>query len=93
MLCRIQCFDRKKEKTWDLVNHPSNRKVLTNKWEFRIKYRIDGSIERIKGRLVVRSFEQVHGLGYEETFSPLYNFILFELYWHLLFKITYFYIK
>ena len=61
-------------KTWDLVDRPSNRKVLTNKWVFRIKYHSDGSIERFKGRLVVRGFEQVHGLDYEETFAPVVKF-------------------
>jgi len=61
-------------KTWELVDRPKERKVLSNKWVFRIKYQSDGSIDRFKGRLVVRGFEQVHGLDYNETFAPVVKF-------------------
>ena len=63
-----------KNKTWDLVYRPKDRRVLSNKWVFRIKYRNDGSIDRFKGRPVVRGFEQVHGLDYDETFAPVVRF-------------------
>jgi len=64
--------------TWDLVDRPRNRNVLTNKWVFRIKYQSDRSIERFKGKLVVRGFQQVHGLDYEETFAPVVKFNTFR---------------
>lgn len=44
------------------------KKILSSKWIFKIKK--DG---RKKARLVVRGFEQIHDLDYEETFSPVVN--------------------
>ena len=39
---------------WDLVDLPSWRKVIGNKWVLKIKRKADGSIERYKARLVAK---------------------------------------
>ena len=38
--------------TWDIVDKPANRKIVDNRWVFKIKRNADGSIERYKARLV-----------------------------------------
>lgn len=37
---------------------------------FKVKYHLDGSIVRYKGRLVTQGFLQVYGIDYTETFVP-----------------------
>jgi len=57
--------------TWTLTTLPPNKKALTSKWVYKIKFRRDGSIERYKARLVTRGFQQVKDKDYKHTFSPV----------------------
>ena len=41
------------------------------KWIFIVKYKIDGSIDHYKSRLVVKGFPQTYGIDYQETFAPM----------------------
>ena len=56
--------------TWKLVPCPENAPILTGKWVYRIKKRLDGSI-LYKARWVVRGFEQVYGVNYDQTFASV----------------------
>jgi len=57
--------------TWKLVPRPETKRVLSNRWVFKIKRKQDGSINKYKARLVVRGCEQRHGIDYEEIFAPV----------------------
>ena len=48
--------------TWDLVPLPKGRKLIICKWVYRTKYASDGSVERLKARLVAKYFSQVEGI-------------------------------
>ena len=57
--------------TWILTTLPSDKKPLTSKWVYKIKFRPDGSVERYKARLVIRGFQQVKDKDFKHTFSPV----------------------
>ena len=65
-------------KTWTMVERGS-QKVLDNKWVFKRKLDAHGNVERYKARLVVRGFNQQHGIDYEDTFSPTLRFPSFRM--------------
>lgn len=57
--------------TWRLVKRPVGKKVLKNRWVYKIKHNPNGEIEKFKARLVVKGFNQVKGVDYTETFAPV----------------------
>jgi transposase InsO family protein len=61
----------KENQTWILTDLPRGAKAIPCKWVFRLKKNPDGSIDKYKGRLVVKRFSQRHGIDYSETFSPV----------------------
>jgi len=61
----------RENRTWSLVPFYPSMNVVGSRWVYRIKRRVDGSIERYKARLVARGFTQQEGIDYSETFSPV----------------------
>jgi hypothetical protein len=60
-----------KNHTWDLVELPSGKSVVSDKWVYTIKCLAEGTPQRYKARLVARGNEHQHGIDYEETFAPV----------------------
>ena len=63
--------------TWDLVPLPKGRKLIRCKWVYRTKYASDGSVERLKARLVAKCFSQVEGVKSVNFSSFLVYFLHF----------------
>lgn len=64
--------------TWEYVDRKDakGRKVLTSRWVFKEKPSENGPI--YKARLTIRGFEQIPGLDYHDTYSPVVNFTAFR---------------
>lgn len=56
---------------WKLVRRPRDRSIVGTNLFFRNKTYSDGTIIRIKARLVAKDYSQQEGIDYDEIFSPV----------------------
>ena len=57
-----------RNKVWELVDLPPQRKSIGNKWVFKIKRWTNGSIDKFKAHLLAKGFTHIEGINYEEAF-------------------------
>jgi len=53
--------------TWKYVYLPLRKKAISSKWVYKVKLNSDGTLERLKARLVIRSFTQQYGINFQEV--------------------------
>ena len=59
----------KEHKVYEIVDRPTNHKVIKNHWVFDVKS--DG---RKHVRLVAKGFSETEGLDFNQIFSPVVHF-------------------
>ena len=57
--------------TWTIEDLPQGKQALGCMWVFRLKFNVDGTLERHKARIVVLGNHQTNCLDYNETFAPV----------------------
>ena len=60
----------------DKVTIPENRRLIGNKWVFKIK--IDGTY---RARLVALGYSQIPGVDYTDNFAPVAHDVSFRIAW------------
>ena len=55
--------------TYELVKPPPDRKVITDRWVFRLKSDVHGNIVRYKARWVVHGYKQQEGIDFTATWA------------------------
>jgi hypothetical protein len=61
-----------------LVNQSPSMNIVGSKWVFRIKWKVDESINKYKARLVAKGFHQQSSIDYAETYSPVVKHITIQ---------------
>ena len=52
-----------------MMSLPMGKRIVGCKWIFTIKYRVDGTLERYKVRLIAKGYTQTYGVDYLDTFA------------------------
>lgn len=83
---KIEKNSLRKNNTWKVVDNSEaeGKKILSCKWIFKTKDK-----GKKKARLVVKGFQQVQGIDYEETFSPVVNNVSLRILFALAVKKNY----
>ena len=58
-----------RKNTWKLVSSIDASHVIQSKWVFRIKLKVDCTLDEYKARLVAKGIQQTPGLDFSKTFS------------------------
>jgi hypothetical protein len=59
---------------------PRHANLVTSKWVFKAKYNTDGSLKKLKARLVARGFLQKYGVDFKDTFALTVRFDTLRLF-------------
>lgn len=62
--------------TWVMEKVSFGKNAIGSKWVYKLKHHSDGSIKRLKARLIIFGHHQIEGTNYDETFAPMTKMII-----------------
>ena len=68
-----------KNETWDPVPHSPHKKTISCRWIYKVKYNVNGSVNRYKTQLVAKGYAQTYGVDYEETVSSVVKMMVVRI--------------
>lgn len=69
-----------KNNIWVLVFALNEQKVLSDKWIYKLKKKIQKKIQYYKTRWVIRDFEQRYEIDFNEIFVVVIKFIIYKIF-------------
>ena len=65
---------------WNVVVPLENVNIVISKWMFKIKMHMNGTLDKLKVRLVVRRFSQMFEVDYIDIFASTVKFDILRLF-------------
>ena len=72
----IECIE--KNQTWELVDVPKDKDVISVKWIYKTNQDVDGNVQKHKARMVARGFTQQPGIDLMKCLHLLHAWIQSE---------------
>jgi len=60
-----------RNETWEIVERPKDKKAVSCRCIYTVKYKFDGTLDQYKATLVAKGYTQTYEIDYEETFAPM----------------------
>lgn len=54
--------------SWELTDLPISKKAIGPKWVYKIKLKLDGTIDRYKACIVIKGYHQIMGIAFLTVF-------------------------
>lgn len=76
---QAECDAMMRNKTWGLVPRNADDNVINSLRLYKVKEKVDGSIDRLKASLVANGMKQLEGRNYHYTFTPVVKHLTIRL--------------